>query len=44
MSIFAVIGIVFIAALGVWLYVDYKIEQKKLDAGIEERIQDYFNY
>lgn len=44
MSIFAVIGIVFIATLGVWLYVDYKIEQKKLDAEIEERIQDYFNY
>lgn len=44
MSIFAVIGIVFITVLGVWLYVDYKIEQKKLDAEIEERIQDYFNY
>jgi len=44
MSIFAIIGIVFIVELGVWLYVDYKIEQKKLDAEIEERIQDYFNY
>lgn len=44
MSIFAVIGIVFIAALDVWLYVDYKIEQKKLDAEIEERIQDYLKH
>ena len=44
MSIFAIIGIGFIVALGVLLYVDYKIEQKKLDAEIEERIQDYFNY
>ena len=44
MSIIAVIGIVFAAALGVWLYVDYKIKQKKLDAEIEERIQDYLKH
>lgn len=44
MSIIAVIGIVFAAALGVWLYVDHKIEQKKLDAEIEERIQDYLKH
>nr|DAF17342.1 MAG TPA: Protein of unknown function (DUF1310) [Bacteriophage sp.] len=44
MSIIAVIGIVFAAALAAWLYVDYKIEQKKLDAEIEERIQDYLKY
>ncbi|MGN6865590.1 hypothetical protein ACTHTQ_05395 [Neisseria sp. P0020.S003] len=44
MSIFAIIGIVFAAELAAWLYVEYKIEQKKLDAEIEERIQDYFNY
>lgn len=44
MSIIAVIGIVFAAALGVCLYVDYKIEQKKLDAEIEERIQDYLKH
>lgn len=43
MSIFAIIGIVFVA-LGVWLYVDYKIEQKKLNKEIEERIQDYFKH
>ena len=44
MSIFAIIGIVFAAALAAWLYVDYKIEQKKLDAEIEERIQDYLKH
>ena len=44
MSIIAVIGIVFATAFDVWLYVDYKIEQKKLDAEIEERIQDYFKH
>lgn len=44
MSIFAIIGIVFAAALAAWLYVDYKIEQKKLDSEIEERIQDYFKH
>ena len=44
MNVIAVIGIVFVAALAAWLYVDYKIEQKKLDEEIEERIQDYFNY
>lgn len=44
MNVIAVIGIVFIAALAAWLYVDYKIEQKKLEAEIEERIQDYFKH
>lgn len=44
MSILAIIGIVFAAALAAWLYVEYKIEQKKLDAEIEERIQDYFKH
>ena len=33
MSIIAVIGIVFAAALGVWLYVDYKIEAEKAGRG-----------
>nr|DAQ11883.1 MAG TPA: holin family protein [Bacteriophage sp.] len=44
MNVIEVIGIVFAAALAAWLYVDYKIEQKKLDAEIEERIQDYFKH
>lgn len=44
MNVIAVIGIVFAAALAAWLYVEYKIEQKKLDAEIEERIQDYFKH
>ena len=44
MNVIAVIGIVFAAALAAWLYVDYKIEQKKLDEEIEERIQDYFKH
>jgi|GEM_PF-753980 hypothetical protein len=44
MNVIAVIGIVFAAALAAWLYVDYKIKQKKLDAEIEERIQDYFKH
>lgn len=44
MNVIAVIGIVFAAALTAWLYVEYKIEQKKLDAEIEERIQDYFKH
>lgn len=44
MNVIAVIGIVFAAALAAWLYVDYEIEQKKLDAEIEERIQDYFKH
>lgn len=44
MNVIAVIGIVFATALAAWLYVDYKIEQKKLDAEIEERIQDYFKH
>lgn len=44
MNVIAVIGIVFAAALAAWLYMDYKIEQKKLDAEIEERIQDYFKH
>lgn len=44
MNVIAVIGIVFAAALAAWLYVEYKIEQKKLDAEIEEKIQDYFKH